>query len=106
MPLTPRDVRQISALARLDLDEEEIASLTRELGSILDHMRELGEAEVDGVTPMGGVSAHPAPFREDLEGADPLHLPLEQIAPAWEERLFVVPRLAALDADAVAEGGT
>jgi aspartyl-tRNA(Asn)/glutamyl-tRNA(Gln) amidotransferase subunit C len=105
MSLTPHDVRQISTLARLDLDEEEVDSLTRELGSILDHMRELSEAEVEGVAPMGGVSAHPAPFREDAQGADPLHLPLERIAPAWEEGLFVVPRLAALDADALVEGG-
>jgi aspartyl-tRNA(Asn)/glutamyl-tRNA(Gln) amidotransferase subunit C len=103
MHLTPAHVRQIASLARLDLEEAEIESMARDLGSILDHMRELGEVEVGRVAPMGGVSEHPAPFREDVGGADPLHLPLEEVAPAWEERLFVVPRLAALDGDAIVE---
>jgi len=99
MSIQAEEVRQMALLARLALSEEEINSLARDLASILDHMQALREADVEGVSPMGGVSEHDAPLREDVVGADPLHLPLDEIAPAREEGFFIVPRLAALDAE-------
>lgn len=101
--LTPAEVTQVAALARLALSASELEELTRDLGSILDHMRELTEADVAEVAPMRGVSDHPAPFREDEPGADPLIAPPDEFAPVWTERFFTVPRLAALDADALAD---
>jgi len=105
MSITPDEVRQIANLARLELGAGEIGEMARDLGSILDHMRVLVEVDVEGAAPMGGVSEHPAPMRPDWPGADPLHLSVGDVAPAWEERFFVVPRLAALDADALQEEG-
>jgi Asp-tRNA(Asn)/Glu-tRNA(Gln) amidotransferase C subunit len=44
--------------------------------------------------------------REDVVGADALSRAVEEVAPDWRDGFFVVPRLAALDADALAaEGG-
>jgi aspartyl-tRNA(Asn)/glutamyl-tRNA(Gln) amidotransferase subunit C len=105
MSLTREEVRQIAVLAKLELRADELEQLTRDLGSILDHMRELTGAPAEGVPPMGGVSELPAPFREDIPGADPLCLGIDAFAPAWVERFFTVPRLAALDAAAAAERG-
>src|SRR5690606_21117263 len=92
-----------AVLARLALSEEELDALTRDLGSILEHMRVLGTVDTESLPPMGGVSEHPAPFREDRTGADPLQNEIAVFAPGWTDRFFTVPRLAALDADALLE---
>jgi aspartyl-tRNA(Asn)/glutamyl-tRNA(Gln) amidotransferase subunit C len=105
MLITTSEVEQIAALARLELEEAELAAMAKDLGSIIDHIRELEGVDTAGVVPMGGVGDEPAPMRADEPGADPLHLPLERLAPALEEGLFLVPRLAALDADALLESG-
>ena len=106
MSITGKEVEQVGRLARLALREDEIAGLTRDLNSILAHMRELEAADVEGTREMDGVSEHSAPFRDDVPGADALHIPPSRLAPEWAEGFFVVPRLAALDADALeAEGG-
>lgn len=76
--------------------------MARDLASILDHMRELEILDVADVAPMRGVSDHAAPMRADEPGADALEHPIDDFAPAWEQGFFVVPRLAALDADASA----
>ena len=105
MSITRSQTKQVAALAKLALSEGELDELTRDLGSILDHMHELAEVDSPDLPAMGGVSDHPAPFRADAPGADPLQRSVESFAPAWEERLFVVPRLAALGGDALAEEG-
>ncbi len=78
--------------------------MSKQLGSILEHMEVLRRAEVAGVPPLAGVSEHTAPLREDRPLPDPLHIEPQAFAPAWVEPFFVVPRLAALDADAPAGG--
>jgi aspartyl-tRNA(Asn)/glutamyl-tRNA(Gln) amidotransferase subunit C len=104
--LSAREVNQIAQLARLRLDPAETEAMARDLASILDHIRELEGVDVESVPPTGGVSEHTAPMRADTAGADPLKLPPETFAPELVDGLFVVPRLAALDADAVMEGGS
>ena len=63
------EVRHIAHLARLKLTDEEIARFTEQLGSILDYMRKLNEADTTHVEP----TAHPLPvcnvFREDEPAA-------------------------------------
>ncbi|MQA88929.1 MAG: Asp-tRNA(Asn)/Glu-tRNA(Gln) amidotransferase subunit GatC [Gemmatimonas sp.] len=101
MSITKSDVDQIATLARLKFTPAEAEAMARDLGSILEHMRELEAVASDAVEPMGGASDHAAPMRLDEPGADPLERPVEEIAPEWADRFFVVPRLAALDADAM-----
>jgi aspartyl-tRNA(Asn)/glutamyl-tRNA(Gln) amidotransferase subunit C len=106
MSISRREVEQVAKLAKLALGDDELAELTKDLGSILSHMEELGAADVASLAPMGGVSEHPAPYREDVTGADALHKGIEAFAPDWKERFFTVPRLAALDADALGVEGS
>jgi aspartyl-tRNA(Asn)/glutamyl-tRNA(Gln) amidotransferase subunit C len=95
----------VAKLAKLALNDEELEGLTKDLGSILDHMAELGAVDTAALSPMRGVSEHPAPYREDVPGADLLRMGIEEFAPDWKQRFFTVPRLAALDADALADEG-
>lgn len=103
MSITRSQVQQVATLARLAPEDAELDELTRDLGSILDHMRELAEVDSPELVAMGGVSDHPAPYRDDQPGADLLRHGIDSFAPGWEDRFFVVPRLAALDADALSE---
>lgn len=105
MSISRTEVEQVAKLAKLALADDEILEITRDLGSILDHMAELGAVDVAALLPMRGVSDHPAPYREDAPGADPLGRQVAEFAPDWTDRFFTVPRLAALDGDALAEEG-
>jgi aspartyl-tRNA(Asn)/glutamyl-tRNA(Gln) amidotransferase subunit C len=101
MSVSPEEVRRIAALARLELAEPEVSEMSRQLSSILDHMAALGQVDATEAGPVAEVFDAPAPLREDRVGFDPLARPVNDIAPDWRDAFFVVPRLAALDADAL-----
>jgi aspartyl-tRNA(Asn)/glutamyl-tRNA(Gln) amidotransferase subunit C len=55
MAITQDEARWIAHLARLDLTDHELATLTPQLSAILDYMRQLEQINTDGVEPL----AHP-----------------------------------------------
>lgn len=65
MSLTPDEVRWVAHLARLELSDAELETMTRQLSAILDYVRQLQEVPTEGVEPL----AHPLPmhnvFRDD-----------------------------------------
>lgn len=99
MVITPADVQRVASLARLRCDEAETQLMSEQLSSILEHMEVLRQVDTDGVAPFGAVGQGTAPLRDDCAAPDALHSAPGAIAPAWVEPFFVVPRLAALDAD-------
>ncbi|MCI0435062.1 MAG: aspartyl/glutamyl-tRNA amidotransferase subunit C [Gemmatimonadetes bacterium] len=103
MSVTPDEVRRIAALARLRLDDAEIDRLTIQLRSILAHVEQL--ETVDHAGSAAGLDAprHVRAPRRDEPGADPLAVPPDRFAIDWRDGFFVVPRLAALDPDAVGD---
>ncbi|HEX9105796.1 MAG TPA: Asp-tRNA(Asn)/Glu-tRNA(Gln) amidotransferase subunit GatC [Longimicrobiales bacterium] len=96
MPVTSADVLHVAALARLRLAPEEIERLTSQLNDILGHVAELAAADTDQVQPEPATT-WPAPLRDDASAPDPLALPPAELAPAWQEGFFTVPRLAAME---------
>lgn len=91
------DVRRIAGLARLRLDDDEVRTFTAQLNDILAHVEELrsaGEGE-GGAAPEG----QGATLGADDPGPDALLLAPAEIAPAFEEGFFTLPRLAALGAE-------
>ena len=99
MAITPEEVRRVAALARLRLDEAEVAAMAGELGAILEQVRVLGRADGTDAVP-GAAEDRAWPLRANAYGADLLHRTPDMIAPAWQDGFFVVPRLPALDTDA------
>jgi aspartyl-tRNA(Asn)/glutamyl-tRNA(Gln) amidotransferase subunit C len=89
------EVLHVARLARLDLGEEEVGRLTRELAAILDAVSKVSELDLAEVPP----TSHPLDlvnvWAED-EPHEPLALP-EALAnaPAHEAGLFRVPPTAA-----------
>jgi aspartyl-tRNA(Asn)/glutamyl-tRNA(Gln) amidotransferase subunit C len=66
MSLTPDEVRWVAHLARLELSDAELETMTRQLSAILDYVQQLKEVPTEGVEPL----AHPLPihdvFRDDV----------------------------------------
>lgn len=96
MGVTPEEVRRLGSLARLDLDDDEVAGLARQLSEILEHVDRLdpgGDAGGAGAS----TSVEATPLRGDLPGPDPLDPGPEGFAPEWRDGFFTVPRLASHD---------
>jgi aspartyl-tRNA(Asn)/glutamyl-tRNA(Gln) amidotransferase subunit C len=55
MAITREDVLHVARLARLEIPEDEIESVQRELSAILDAVGKVGELELEGVEP----TSHP-----------------------------------------------
>jgi aspartyl-tRNA(Asn)/glutamyl-tRNA(Gln) amidotransferase subunit C len=93
MTLTLEDVRKVALLARLELDEAELARQTKHLNNLMDQFKVLESLDVEGVEP----TSHSIPmfnvFREDV--AKPSLSREEVLANAPEARdgCFVVPRI-------------
>jgi aspartyl-tRNA(Asn)/glutamyl-tRNA(Gln) amidotransferase subunit C len=65
MSLSIDQVRWVAHLARLELAEDEINSLTRDLTAIVDYMNQLQSVNTDGVAPLAHAVALTNVFRED-----------------------------------------
>jgi aspartyl-tRNA(Asn)/glutamyl-tRNA(Gln) amidotransferase subunit C len=91
MKIAREDVLHVARLARLDLREEEVESLTNELGAILEAVGKVAELDLAGVPP----TSHPLDV-VNVWGEDEPEPPLSlddalANAPAAEGSLFRVP---------------
>jgi aspartyl-tRNA(Asn)/glutamyl-tRNA(Gln) amidotransferase subunit C len=94
MGVTRKDVEKIAALAELAVDDAAAAELEKQLSRILDYVAQLGEV-TDDAAAAGDERA--APLRRDVVAPDPLSRTPKEIAPAFRDGLFTVPRLGELD---------
>lgn len=68
MSLDSEQVRWVAHLARLELSEDELGLLTRQLGAIVDYVNLLQQVNTDGVEPLAHALEVQNVFREDLPG--------------------------------------
>jgi aspartyl-tRNA(Asn)/glutamyl-tRNA(Gln) amidotransferase subunit C len=91
MPIEREDVLHVARLARLELRDDEVERLTRELGAILDAVGKVAELELGGVPP----TSHPLAVVNVWADDEPEpSLPIEDVlanAPDAEGALFRVP---------------
>ena len=66
MSLDPATVRRIARLARIRVNETELAPLGQELSGILAWIEQLNEVNVDGVEPLTGAAQMALRLREDV----------------------------------------
>ncbi|HVT89619.1 MAG TPA: Asp-tRNA(Asn)/Glu-tRNA(Gln) amidotransferase subunit GatC [Tepidisphaeraceae bacterium] len=97
--ITSDQIRHVAKLARLALDELQIARFCGQLDPILDYIAKIGQANVEGIEPM----AHAVPLsnvlRQDLvEPALPLDRVLQN-APDTDGPFFKVPKVIGGDED-------
>ena len=93
--IKPEEVRELAVLARLALDDQEVARMTADLDAILGYVDALRELDTAAVEPMTHAVPFDCPLRPDE--AKP-SLPIEealQNAPRREGSFFLVPRIIA-----------
>ena len=85
------EVRKVARLARLQLSEEEIEPMARELSSVLDHIEKIGELDLEDVPPTSHVVEVTGALRADEPCESlPREVSLAQ-APATSAEGFLVP---------------
>ena len=85
------DVLHVARLARLELTDEEVERMTRELSAVLDYFMKISELDLEGVPP----TTHVVEVTDALRADQPRpSLPREEVlsqAPAVAEGGFEVP---------------
>jgi aspartyl-tRNA(Asn)/glutamyl-tRNA(Gln) amidotransferase subunit C len=91
MTISREDVLRVAALARLDLDEESLEGLVRDLDQIVGYVRKLDELDTSHVPPTAQAGAVRAPLRPDVAApGTPTDLALRE-APRSTSEGFRVP---------------
>lgn len=91
MSITRQDIEKVALLARLQLTESELATMTDQLGQIVGYVDQLAEVNTDGVEPMAhAIEVHNV-FKDDRVEAS---LPREEAlrnAPHHNDVGYLVP---------------
>ena len=66
--ITKEEVQHIAGLARIGMEEKEIAKFTTELSAVLDWIDQLKEVDVSGVEPTAHITGMENRLREDVSG--------------------------------------
>ncbi len=66
MSLDPATVRRIARLARIHVDDAQLATLQGELNGILGWIEQLQEVDVDGIEPLAGAAHMALRLRADV----------------------------------------
>jgi aspartyl-tRNA(Asn)/glutamyl-tRNA(Gln) amidotransferase subunit C len=93
MSLSEHDVRHVAMLARLALTDPEVEAMRDDLNSILSHIDELQQLDLDSVAPMAHAIAVTNVTRADVVVPS---LPQEAAvanAPQAESGAFVIPQI-------------
>ncbi|MCA9265830.1 MAG: Asp-tRNA(Asn)/Glu-tRNA(Gln) amidotransferase subunit GatC [Planctomycetales bacterium] len=91
MSLTREDIVKVSLLARLKLNDEELAKMTTQLSSIVDYVGQLSEIDTSGVEPMAHAVDVKNVFADDVVQAS---LPRDRAlanAPNHDDECYRVP---------------
>ncbi len=93
MKIDKDNVKRIAQLARLDLSDNEIDTMTRQLDTILQYVAKLDELDTEGVAVTTHTQNVVNTFRDDKEQAS---LPRDKAlaaSPLQNGEAFVVPRV-------------
>lgn len=91
MAITRDDVLRVARLAQLQLGEDEVERLARDLGRIVAYFDELSGVDTTGVTPTAHLAVEELPLRPDvLWPCTPVDVALAE-APRSSAGAFAVP---------------
>ena len=93
MSLTLDDVRRIAHLARIDVTPDEVADVHAKLESIFGLIDALQAIDTSGVEPMSHAQDVTLRLRDDVVTETDRHALYQQLAPATEDGLYLVPRV-------------
>ena len=91
MSLSADDVRKVADLARLELSESELDTMSRQLGAIVDYINQLQQVNTDGIEPLAhALDVHDV-FRDDAPASSLSADEALANAPARKDNFYRVP---------------
>ena len=93
MALSQADIHKLAVLARLDIDNDMVDSVTSKISDILSMVDALQAVDTSEITPMANpLDAHQR-LRADTVTETDQHQAFQAIAPKTEDSLYLVPRV-------------
>ena len=93
MSLSLDDVRRIAHLARIAVDEADVAAVQQQLNGILGLVEQLKAVDTTGIEPMAHAQDVLLRLREDRVTEADQHRLFQSIAPQVEADLYLVPKV-------------
>ena len=93
MSVDAATVKRIGRLARIRIEEGEVAAYQDELNAILGFVEQLDEVNVDGVEPMTSVTPMTLRRRDDVVSDGSYADKIVKNAPLTEDNFFMVPKV-------------
>jgi aspartyl-tRNA(Asn)/glutamyl-tRNA(Gln) amidotransferase subunit C len=93
MSVDATTVKRIGRLARIRIEDSEVASYQDELNAILGFVEQLAEVNVDGVEPMTSVTPMTLRRRDDVITDGGYADKIVSNAPLSEDNFFMVPKV-------------
>ena len=93
MSIERSDVEKIAHLARLEVIDADVPDYVRNLSNILDLVAQMDSVDTDNVEPMAHPMEMAQRLREDVVTETDQRDHFQQIAPATENGLYLVPKV-------------
>ena len=93
MALSKEDVLNTANLAKLQVNEGEVDRYKQDLSRILEFVEQMNQADVDNIAPMAHPQEMMQPLREDAITETDQREKFQQIAPATQDGLYLVPKV-------------
>jgi aspartyl-tRNA(Asn)/glutamyl-tRNA(Gln) amidotransferase subunit C len=93
MSIDTATAAKVAKLARIRVEEEDLAALAQDFNAILGFIEQLGELDVDDVEPMTSVTPMRLKRREDVVTDGDQQAKILSNAPDAREGFFAVPKV-------------
>jgi len=93
MSISPDDVKRIARLARIEISDAEAMTSQTQLNAIFDLIAAMQAVDTTGVSPMAHAQDVSQRLREDVVTETDRHAVFQNIAPAVEDSLYLVPKV-------------
>ncbi len=93
MKIARKDVEKLAHLGRLELTEEELASMESDMNKMLQFVEKINEMDLEGVEPLAYMSEEVNILREDEVKQDITHEEALKNAPDKDTDYFRVPKV-------------
>jgi len=93
MSVDAATVKRIGSLARIRIEENEVAGYQSELNAILGFIEQLAEVDVSGIEPMTSVTPMTLRRRDDVVSDGGYPEKVVSNAPLTEDNFFMVPKV-------------
>jgi aspartyl-tRNA(Asn)/glutamyl-tRNA(Gln) amidotransferase subunit C len=93
MLLTPEDVKRIAKLARIRVDEREVAAYQAQLNGIFGLIEEMQAVDTAGIEPMSHAQDLYQRLRADVVSEPDRRTAFQAVAPQTENGLYLVPKV-------------